>query len=131
MRTLEKQDDDIDLRLVLGLVLGFLLFCVVVYIVMKICEQSVPQPPPPNPPQPPPSTHNRVIDLSGVVTEVSFNVLPNLSFHQIDCAICLEDFENNEIVYRLRCGHAYHADCISAYLSTNNLSCPICRQVVH
>lgn len=78
MRTLEKQDDDIDLRLVLG----FLLFCVVVvYIVMKICEQSVPQPPPPNPPQPPPSTHNRPIDLSGVVSEVSFNVLPNLSFH--------------------------------------------------
>jgi len=98
----------------------------VVYIIIKICE-SVPQAPPRNPPQPPPTTHNRVIDLSEVVSEVWFNILTNLS---LDCAICLEDFINNEIVYRLRCGHAYHADCISAHLSTNNLSCLVCRQVV-
>jgi len=131
MRTKQTNDNDIDLKIILGLGLGFLLFCLVVYIIIKIWEnvETVPQQTPPrNPPQPsPPATHNRVVDLSEVVSEVSFDMLTNLS---LDCAICLEDFINNEIVYRLRCGHTYHADCISAYLSTNNLSCPVCRQAV-
>jgi len=37
-----------------------------------------PETAPRDPPQPPPMTHNRVIELSEVVSEVSFNILTNL-----------------------------------------------------
>ncbi|XP_074576972.1 uncharacterized protein LOC141833426 isoform X2 [Curcuma longa] len=42
------------------------------------------------------------------------------------CAICLEEYEDNEKLGRLKCGHDYHICCISHWLKTKNI-CPICR----
>lgn len=43
------------------------------------------------------------------------------------CAICLEIYEEEEEVGRLkRCGHDYHVRCITKWLSMKNV-CPICK----
>lgn len=45
------------------------------------------------------------------------------------CSICTSDFELREKVTALRCGHAYHTDCIMKWL-TDHSTCPVCRQNV-
>jgi hypothetical protein len=43
------------------------------------------------------------------------------------CSICIEDFEENESVRVLPCGHLYHTDCIMPWLTTRCSNCPICK----
>lgn len=60
------------------------------------------------------------------------------------CAICLEDFNNNDLVYQLGCGHIFHIDCLNDHClsqeslansagwsdhfeSPNHFKCPLCR----
>ena len=43
-----------------------------------------------------------------------------------ECTICLEDFNENELLYELTCKHYYHKECIDDWLSKKN-TCPLCR----
>ncbi|XP_074568226.1 uncharacterized protein LOC141824793 [Curcuma longa] len=42
------------------------------------------------------------------------------------CAICLEEYKDNDNLGRLECGHDFHVCCISKWLRMKNV-CPICR----
>ncbi|KAK3137999.1 hypothetical protein QOZ80_5AG0363160 [Eleusine coracana subsp. coracana] len=42
------------------------------------------------------------------------------------CIICQEEYEANELIGTLECGHKYHAMCIKQWLMMKNL-CPICK----
>ncbi|XP_057479435.1 RING-H2 finger protein ATL57-like [Actinidia eriantha] len=45
----------------------------------------------------------------------------------IDCAICLGEFEEREMVKLIpHCGHAFHPECIDTWLSSR-VTCPLCR----
>ena len=47
--------------------------------------------------------------------------------HQIDCAICLSEFEEGENVKMIPyCRHVFHIECIDMWLFSH-VSCPICR----
>ena len=47
--------------------------------------------------------------------------------YQIDCAICLSEFEENEAVKMIPfCKHVFHPECIDAWLS-GHVTCPVCR----
>merc|ERR1712046_139112 len=43
------------------------------------------------------------------------------------CTICLEDYEDGDIVRELPCGHIFHKDCIDLWLTTKSVACPICK----
>ncbi|CAO2178677.1 unnamed protein product [Urochloa humidicola] len=45
------------------------------------------------------------------------------------CSICQEEFEANEEMGRLDCGHSYHVYCIKQWLSQKN-TCPVCKTAV-
>jgi len=45
------------------------------------------------------------------------------------CSICQEEFEANEEMGRLECGHSYHVYCIKQWLSQKN-TCPVCKTAV-
>lgn len=45
------------------------------------------------------------------------------------CSICQEEFEANEEMGRLNCGHSYHVYCIKQWLSQKN-ACPVCKTAV-
>ncbi|XP_026448416.1 probable E3 ubiquitin-protein ligase ZFP1 [Papaver somniferum] len=42
------------------------------------------------------------------------------------CIVCQIGYENQEKIGTLDCGHEYHVDCISKWLSVKNV-CPICK----
>lgn len=45
------------------------------------------------------------------------------------CSICIEPFEQDELVSALSCGHLYHSSCINEWLQ-KTLHCPLCRSPV-
>uniref|UniRef100_A0A0E0LW39 RING-type E3 ubiquitin transferase n=1 Tax=Oryza punctata TaxID=4537 RepID=A0A0E0LW39_ORYPU len=45
----------------------------------------------------------------------------------LECAVCLSEFDDDETLRLLpRCSHAFHADCIDAWLASH-VTCPVCR----
>ncbi|KAL2545302.1 Uncharacterized protein Fot_14535 [Forsythia ovata] len=43
------------------------------------------------------------------------------------CVVCQGEYEENERVGILRCGHEYHVDCITKWLMLQKNVCPICK----
>jgi hypothetical protein len=43
------------------------------------------------------------------------------------CAICLDEFENQEKVRVLPCKHRFHEDCLVPWLTERHSSCPLCK----
>ncbi|KAI8572486.1 hypothetical protein RHMOL_Rhmol01G0202900 [Rhododendron molle] len=82
--------------------------------------------------------HNRC-DLRAQQTDDDLNSsLPVFTFGSItgnivggDCAVCLSKFEPNDQLRLLPlCCHAFHTQCIDAWLLSNQ-TCPLCRSTVH
>ncbi|QCE12388.1 RING-H2 finger protein ATL70-like [Vigna unguiculata] len=47
--------------------------------------------------------------------------------HDTTCAICIEDYEESEMLRMLpQCRHYFHRDCVDAWLKLN-ATCPVCR----
>jgi len=56
---------------------------------------------------------------------------PNLDGPTSDmsCAVCLSEFEENDMLRRLPCGHSFHTACVDKWLTQNKV-CPLCVQDV-
>ncbi|XP_058825986.1 E3 ubiquitin-protein ligase Iruka [Topomyia yanbarensis] len=46
---------------------------------------------------------------------------------KLQCSVCWEDFQIDEVVRRLTCAHVYHESCIIPWLELHG-TCPICRK---
>lgn len=44
-----------------------------------------------------------------------------------ECSICLDHYAGGETILGLACGHNYHRECITAWLTRGQHLCPICR----
>ncbi|XP_022994273.1 E3 ubiquitin-protein ligase MBR2-like isoform X1 [Cucurbita maxima] len=56
------------------------------------------------------------------------NELSSYLLSQMDrkCSICQEDYEPDDEMGRLGCGHSYHIHCIKQWLAQKN-TCPVCK----
>jgi hypothetical protein len=45
----------------------------------------------------------------------------------IECLICIEKFNKDDIVTQIKCKHIFHKDCIKLWLCKQSYKCPICR----
>lgn len=46
-----------------------------------------------------------------------------------DCGICLQEYDPNDKVRKLKCNHYFHDGCITEWLITNKV-CPLCRNPI-
>jgi len=47
---------------------------------------------------------------------------------QVECVVCLEEYiDGVSRVMSLPCGHEFHVDCITPWLTTRRRTCPICK----
>ncbi|KAI9209230.1 uncharacterized protein BJ171DRAFT_111563 [Polychytrium aggregatum] len=80
-----------------------------------------------------PRTQKLRLDSAGITARAeSGHRLDHLGsdFH---CAICLTDYQINEILHELPCCHRFHAECIRYWLSENGAhhnTCPLCKCVL-
>ena len=82
------------------------------------------------------NNNNRIYD-----SDIEARLIPNLSqidkktisYEELlnndednDCTICLEEFNNDEEIIKLKCNHLFHSKCIDDWIKKNQ-SCPLCR----
>jgi hypothetical protein len=50
---------------------------------------------------------------------------------ETDCAVCLGEFELEEMVRELPCDHIFHNDCIlNWFIKAKSPACPLCRSIL-
>lgn len=47
----------------------------------------------------------------------------------VDCTVCQEDYQKCDKLVSLPCGHNYHKDCVTEWLTRHD-SCPVCRKSI-
>ncbi|ORX82863.1 hypothetical protein BCR32DRAFT_278507 [Anaeromyces robustus] len=66
---------------------------------------------------------------SEIYNHLSFN--PDASSSAEICAICIDQYQLNDELRKLPCGHEFHKDCIDSWMLTSSVLCPICKMDIH
>ncbi|XP_068643108.1 uncharacterized protein [Aristolochia californica] len=79
------------------------------------------------------NTGLREEEILRCLRKMKHSILSNAPLHVttgIDwkCSICQEEYEANDEVGKLECGHSYHLYCIKQWLLQKN-TCPVCKAV--
>jgi len=69
---------------------------------------------------PAPASENRINSIPTV------KVTPEQARDSLQCAICMDDFKENDEAKRLPCAHHFHEECILRWLRMHG-TCPTCR----
>lgn len=70
------------------------------------------------------SNRNKIKSIKNNLSKIKFKKNKDM---ESKCAICIEDFKNNQNVYNLPCSHIFHIHCLNKELE-NRQKCPICRK---
>jgi hypothetical protein len=77
-------------------------------------------------------------DVKMVLTNEEIAQLKRVKFKDISgceegqdkCTVCLEEFNDDDDMIELKCGHHFHEECIVHWFKTCSNKCPICREEV-
>ena len=47
------------------------------------------------------------------------------NYKKMECIICLQEYNDNETVSLIKCGHMYHTTCLYTWFLTKKV-CPLC-----
>jgi hypothetical protein len=72
-------------------------------------------------------TARQVRNLSVSVPESTDVSLEEGEQEHSQCAVCIDDLIGESDIITLPCHHRYHADCIIAWLTERQSSCPLCK----
>ncbi|KAI3997732.1 hypothetical protein MKX01_011807 [Papaver californicum] len=84
-------------------------------------------------------TIGRAVEKRGLESKVIEIVLPESTYSAVkkklekvpeNCAICLDDYEDDDMVRLLPCHHAFHTECIDKWL-VSRPTCTECRGDLH
>ena len=84
------------------------------FILKKVMEQHAQNH------RPPPANEDTIAQLPSIHVKIA-----NLGEH-VDCAICQDEYKEDELVKQLPCHHLFHPACIENWLKVNG-TCPVCR----
>jgi len=70
-------------------------------------------------------------DVKIILDEVEFDNLERIKYDKSDksleCLICLDTFEDEENLIKIKCNHIFHCNCIKNWLCEESNKCPVCR----
>ena len=69
------------------------------------------------------------VDLEDLRLHTTVNIIQDAAANGGMCAICQDEYANNDITRSLRCKHAFHMKCIDQVLEKGD-TCPMCRMSV-
>ncbi|KAJ9174005.1 hypothetical protein P3X46_017080 [Hevea brasiliensis] len=77
------------------------------------------------------STGLKEVEISQCVRKMKLSIIKDLSSHlplilDKNCSICQEDYEADDELGKLDCGHGFHIQCIKQWLAQKNI-CPVCK----
>lgn len=70
---------------------------------------------------------NQTSNYSQIIKEELFTTENNTNTSHLSCAICLEDYRDNDNLGKLQCNHKFHYECIDNWFSNSNIICPLCN----
>ncbi|KMT13083.1 hypothetical protein BVRB_4g086250 [Beta vulgaris subsp. vulgaris] len=70
--------------------------------------------------------HLKTRRYSSTAATINLEELPSVEQNNDSCIICQDEYENNDKLGTLACGHEYHVDCLKKWLLLKNV-CPICK----
>ncbi|WCJ21917.1 RING/U-box superfamily protein [Euphorbia peplus] len=78
------------------------------------------------------STGLKEDEIGRCVRKLKLSIIKDLSSHihvipDKKCSICQEDYEGDDDLGKLECGHGFHIDCIKQWLKQKN-KCPVCKK---
>ncbi|KAG5363572.1 hypothetical protein CJU89_2750 [Yarrowia sp. B02] len=76
------------------------------------------------------SMHKQEASTSSVKSSCDMSRMETLPVYiqqDDNCAICFDNFEDNQIIRQLPCTHRFHADCVDHWLLNSSSQCPMCR----
>ncbi|KOS44931.1 hypothetical protein ACN38_g4157 [Penicillium nordicum] len=76
-----------------------------------------------------------MLDSSTIPKEEKYNIQTGSTLwrrkytgRQVECVVCLEEYiDGQSRVMSLPCGHEFHVECITPWLTTRRRTCPICK----
>jgi hypothetical protein len=70
--------------------------------------------------------HSRLMKLDNIdMKEIDEKLCKSLE--DLECSVCLKNFEIKDTICITKCNHNYHKECISKWFELNN-TCPLCRK---
>ncbi|XP_010542302.1 PREDICTED: E3 ubiquitin-protein ligase arkadia-C-like isoform X2 [Tarenaya hassleriana] len=70
--------------------------------------------------------HRNMKTRTYLLSRINLEEAPPADLETGSCTICQENFNNQEKIGTLDCGHDYHAECLKKWLCIKNV-CPICK----
>ena len=72
-----------------------------------------------------PRKKERIKDIKDKLTKTKF--IKSLNKDNDCCIICLQEFKNNQNIYKLSCSHIFHIRCLNKEIKYRK-KCPMCRK---
>ncbi|GMH05605.1 hypothetical protein Nepgr_007445 [Nepenthes gracilis] len=72
------------------------------------------------------SNHLKTRLYGSLSATINLEELPHIDQKNVSCIICQDEYDDNDRIAMLDCGHEYHADCLKKWLYLKNV-CPICK----
>lgn len=77
-----------------------------------------------------PSYEDFSINSTAIVQYKALRARQDADGEAVSCTICFEEFESEDEVRLLRCGHFFHPECVDIWLIGHLSCCPFCRQEI-
>ncbi|PVU92822.1 hypothetical protein BB559_003581 [Furculomyces boomerangus] len=73
---------------------------------------------------------NYILSLKAITVALKAPIISKSEIKMIDeleCLICFEEFEDDELIRSIPCRHIFHKECIDTWLLGQSGFCPTCR----
>lgn len=76
--------------------------------------------------------YDELEDVKLIVEQDKLDKIPlkkysELITDEIKCAICINEFKNNDLIRDIKCKHIFHKECIDKWLKEESYKCPNCK----